>query len=100
MVIFSETKKSKMAAQIYKCSTCKASMLAFEGEEERLSCKCSSGNWIKTISIVSVMHASSRYMVDYYLDSINTIQDRDAQNRRDAAEERELKHYSQSVIKM
>ena len=87
-----------MAAQIYRCNICQASMLAFEGEEERLTCKCSTGEWQKLPPMPVVIHASSRIEVDYYLDSILTLHDRDVLNRRAAVEERELKYYSQAVI--
>lgn len=88
-----------MAAQIYKCSTCESKMLAFEGDESRLFCKCEKGIWQKTPPMPTIVHASSRYFVDFYLDSITTIHDRDQENRRKAAEEREIKHFSKAVIK-
>jgi hypothetical protein len=87
-----------MAARMYLCNKCNGEQLAFEGEEARLACRCTVGDWKKQPPNPFVVHATSRIMVDYYLDSLTTADEYLEEQIREATDDREALAYQHAVI--
>lgn len=87
-----------MPARMYLCNTCNNQWLAFEGEESRLRCRCTNGDWKKLPPSPDVVHATSRIMVDYYLDSLTTFDEYLEEQIRESEDEGEVQAYQQAMI--
>lgn len=88
-----------MALKQHKCRQCGFELLAFENEPDRLKCaRCNAGQgWEALSPIPTVVHASSRLMVEYYLDSIWTIHESASKMIRESADAREYKQYQKAL---
>jgi hypothetical protein len=90
-----------MSLRDINCKQCNTSFLAFPEEAERMICPSCHNTLDLCIlpPLPVVVHATSRIMVDYLLDSIYTIHQSTSELIHQKADEREYKQYQKALTR-